>query len=165
MRRCCQSDRLGCDNELTRISNGVAIEREDSLHRKCRYNSKLDWIVVRDTHPPIVSRHIWERANFLLREIRQCRSPFTYNIIEQCKVSMRRHGFIWSGPSTRFLLSTLVRCAHCGSGYEGLVVPIPDKVRRQTATGRQYQYSICMRRLQPVWSKEMPQRCHPTASL
>ena len=128
--------------KINRIVNGTAVEREDTLLRKCRYNSELDWIVVRDTHPQIVSRHVWERANFLLLNIRTRPCKKSDDIIEQCRAVMRPHGFRWAGPQTRFLFSRLAKCAQCGSSYQGLVVPISNKAQQRAATGRQYQY-VC----------------------
>lgn len=47
--------------KINQIRNGEAVEGPDALIRKCRHNDELDWIIVRNTHPPIVSRTVWER--------------------------------------------------------------------------------------------------------
>ena len=110
--------------KINQIRNGEAVERTDALIRKCRFNEELDWIVVRNTHPPIVSRSVWERVNWLIRERAQ---PFVKEIRDTASPKLkllRRISFRWTGPPARFLLSQLATCTHCGSRYEGCVVQI-----------------------------------------
>jgi len=44
------------DGRFHRISEGHAVDREDVHGARLVPNRQQDWIVVRDTHPPLVSR-------------------------------------------------------------------------------------------------------------
>ncbi|MCZ6658761.1 MAG: recombinase family protein [Gammaproteobacteria bacterium] len=123
--------------KINQIRNGEAVERTDALIRKWRFNEELDWIVVRDTHPPIVSRSVWERTNWMIREQAQLFVKETRDTGSPKLKLLRRMTFTWTGSSARFLLSQLAICAHCGSRYEGCVV---QNARRKPQGKREHKY-------------------------
>ncbi len=123
--------------KINQIRNGEAVERTDALIRKSRHNDELDWIIVQDTHPPIVSRYVWERSNWLIRERSQVFLKEIHDTGLPKLNLLRRMSFRWTGPPARFLLSQLATCAHCGSRYEGCVV---QNTRRKPQGKREHEY-------------------------
>jgi hypothetical protein len=76
---------------------------------------------VRDAHPALVSRRVWERAQERLEE--RAESATQRGTDQRLDAPSgerlyRRVGDL-TGPRSRFLLSRLVTCARCGSRYEG----------------------------------------------
>ena len=128
---------LRTHGKINQIRNGEAVESEDVLIRKWRYNNELDWIIVRNTHPPIVSRHVWERSNWLIKEQTQLFQKEIHDTVLPKLKLLRRKGFSWTGPPARFLLSQLASCAHCGSRYEGCIV---QSSRNKSKCQRAYEY-------------------------
>ncbi len=102
------------DGRFHRISKGRAVACE-SVHGARRVpNRKEDWIVVRDAHPPLVSRRLFEHA-----ARRRRNHPAS---IEQRGRNPRLngHGGIWGRWCSRFILSGLMKCSLCGSRYQGI---------------------------------------------
>ncbi len=91
--------------------HGRPVERRNAHGARLVPNAKEDWVIVRDTHEPIVTRRTWELA----QSIRE-RRPTS---IAQSGQSKRPEGG-WSGMRARFLLSGLVRCGRCGGKYQGV---------------------------------------------
>ena len=87
---------------------GIPVERRDVHGHRLVPNDPSDWITIRDTHEPIVSRRVWTKA----KEVREGRGKF------QTGGKDGEGG--WSGKRARFLLSGLVRCGRCGGRYQGV---------------------------------------------
>jgi Recombinase zinc beta ribbon domain len=102
------------DGRFHQIKNGRAVEREVAHGARLVPNDESDWIVVRDAHPPLVSRRVFEQA-----KQRRESKPAS---IEQRGSDPRRktHGRTWSGKRSRFILSGLLTCARCGNRYQGV---------------------------------------------
>ncbi|TKJ33057.1 MAG: hypothetical protein CEE38_21500 [Planctomycetes bacterium B3_Pla] len=102
------------DGRFHKIIHGQAVDRENVHGARLVPNQKEDWIVVRDAHPPLISRRLFE-------QIRQ-RLESHPNSIEQCQRFSRAntHGKTWNGQRSRFILSGLMKCSLCGSRYQGV---------------------------------------------
>jgi DNA invertase Pin-like site-specific DNA recombinase len=102
------------DGRFHRIIHGQAVDRENIHGARLVPNQKEDWIVVRDAHPPLISRRVFE-------QIKQ-RLESRHKSIEQRQRFSRTdtHGRTWNGQRSRFILSGLVRCRLCGSRYQGV---------------------------------------------
>jgi hypothetical protein len=102
------------DARFHRISNGRAIDR-DSVHgARLVPNDKSDWIVVRDAHPALIPRRLFQQARYRL----DCRIQSIEQIGKDPR--LRTSGRTWAGKRSRFILSGLVKCALCGSRYQGV---------------------------------------------
>jgi len=99
------------DARFHKISGGQATERKGIYGARLVPNPVSDWIRVPDSHPPLVSRRLFELA----QEARETR-PTSQT---QRGVARRPVGG-WQGSRSRFLLSGLVQCARCGGRYEGV---------------------------------------------
>jgi site-specific DNA recombinase len=102
------------DGRFHRISQGRAVERKNIHGARLVPNGKADWIIVRDAHPPLISRRLFEQAKQRLES-----HPKS---IEQRQRSSRlnTHGRTWNGQRSRFILSGLMRCGLCCSRYQGV---------------------------------------------
>jgi DNA invertase Pin-like site-specific DNA recombinase len=99
------------DGRFHRISAGRAVDRDDVYGARLVPNSTHDWIIVRDAHPAIISRRLFERA--------RARRGGHPSSIRQ-RGHSPNHGKTWNGKRNRFVLSGLMKCALCGSRYQGL---------------------------------------------
>jgi hypothetical protein len=97
------------DARFHRISQGRAVDRENVHGARLVPNGKSDWIVIRDAHPALISRRLFEQARQRLEN-----HPKS---IEQRKIT---HGRTWNGQRSRFILSGLLRCNLCGNRYQGV---------------------------------------------
>jgi len=102
------------DARFHRISKGQAVDRKGVHGARLVPNSKTDWIIVRDAHPALISRRLFElakqRCENNIKSIEQRgRNPGAIN-----------HGKTWHGQRSRFILSGLLRCTLCGSRYQGV---------------------------------------------
>jgi hypothetical protein len=110
------------DARFHRIVEGQAIQREDVYANRLELNDESDWIVVTDSHPPLISRRIWELAK-AKREAQEASkqqrgiNPRTGE--EAGKLEPGGSSGGWTGPKAKYLLSGLVTCAKCGNRYEG----------------------------------------------
>jgi len=102
------------DARFHRISNGQAVDRKDVHGARLVPNDKTDWIVVRDAHPALINRRLFEGVKQQL-ETRVAS-------IEQRGQDPRvkTHGKTWNGKRSRFILSGLLKCSLCGSRYQGV---------------------------------------------
>ena len=102
------------DARFHRISNGQAVDRKDVHGARLVPNDKTDWIVVRDAHPALINRRLFECVKQQL-ETRVAS-------IEQRGQDPRvkTHGKTWNGKRSRFILSGLLKCSLCGSRYQGV---------------------------------------------
>lgn len=98
------------DARFFKIKGGRATERREAFGARLVPNPKEDWITVRDVHPALVSRRLFERAS----EVRT-RKPVSSL---QAGQNPRVVGG-WNGQRSRFLLSGIAYCSRCGGRYEG----------------------------------------------
>lgn len=77
-------------------------------------NDESDWMVVRDAHPPLVSRRVFEQA-------RQRRESQPSSIEQRGRnPRLKTHGRARNGQRSRFILSGLLTCSLCGNRYQGV---------------------------------------------
>lgn len=120
------------DARFHKISKGRAVERKDAHSRRLEANLESDWSVVKDAHPPLVTRRTWLMAQTMLEskvesESQRGRDPRTgaaaarNGVLPEPRSHRRgsQHAGDCAGPRSKFLLSKLVACAKCGSRYEG----------------------------------------------
>jgi len=102
------------DGRFHRISNGQAVDRQNIHGARLVPNHKQDWIVVRDAHPPLISRRLFEQA-------RQRLETEPSSVRQRGKnPRIENHGKTWNGQRSRFILSGLMKCSLCGSRYQGV---------------------------------------------
>ncbi len=102
------------DARFHRISKGQAVDRESVHGARLVPNQKEDWIVVRDAHPPLISRRLFEQA-------RQRLESHPKSIEQRQRISkLNTHGKTWNGQRSRFILSGLMKCSLCGYRYQGV---------------------------------------------
>lgn len=107
------------DGRFHRIVKGIAVERKGDRARRLEWNNEEDWIIVRDAHPPLVSRRIWESARQILRQKSESRSQRGVN--SRTGEPVNSANVPWVGPRAKFVLSGLITCGRCGNRYEGRV--------------------------------------------
>jgi DNA invertase Pin-like site-specific DNA recombinase len=91
-----------------RLQGGVVVERPRVDADRPRHNPESDWIVVPNTHEPLVPPPTFDRAQELMRGRARNLGP--------------RNGRAGSGLRSPFLLSGLVTCARCGHAYQGRTI-------------------------------------------
>ena len=147
------------DARFHRISNSQAIDRKDVHGARLLPNNKSDWIVVRDAHPALISKRLYEGV--------KQRLDTKIASIEQRGLDprLKTHGKTWDGQRSRFILSGLLKCANCGSRYQG-VTKIKGKKRSDGTKVKNYYYGcggyitkgadVC--KLNPISKDELEQR-------
>ena len=102
------------DARFHRISNGQAVDRDQVHGHRLVPNDKTDWIIVRDAHPGIISRRLFQLAKDRLEN--------NISSIEQRGIDprLKTHGKTWNGKRSRFILSGLLKCSLCGNRYQGV---------------------------------------------
>jgi hypothetical protein len=102
------------DGRFHKIIHGQAVDRENVHGARLVPNPKEDWIVVRDAHPALISRRLFEQTKQRLQ-------GHPKSIEQRQRFSKPdTHGKTWNGQRSRFILSGLVRCSLCGSRYQGV---------------------------------------------
>ena len=102
------------DARFHRISKGRAIDRESPHGARLVPNSKEDWIVVRDAHPALINRRLFEQAN-------QRRENRLTSIKKRGhNIGSNSHGKTWNGKRSQYILSGLLKCSLCGNRYQGI---------------------------------------------
>jgi hypothetical protein len=77
-------------------------------------NDETDWIVIRDAHPALISRRVFDHA-------KQRRESRPGSVEQRGRdPRLKTHGRAWNGLRSRFILSGLLTCARCGSRYQGV---------------------------------------------
>jgi DNA invertase Pin-like site-specific DNA recombinase len=130
------------DARFHRIEQGRAVTREETLGRRLEPNARRDWIVVKDAHPAIVSRRLWEQAQKRLTDKPASARQRGLNPRTGAPV-MGRNGHTvggWTGSRARFLLSGLCSCVRCGSRYEGYTTRSP-KTKADGTRNKWHTYS------------------------
>ncbi len=110
------------DARFHKIVDGRAVERPQTLASRLELNDESDWIVVRDAHPAIVSRRVWEMARKLREDQEASKLQRGINQRTGKPAGPTENGSPsggWTGPRSKFLLSGLMTCAQCGGRYEG----------------------------------------------
>jgi len=97
------------DARFHRISKGRAMDRESVHGARLVPNSKDDWIVIRDAHPALISRRLFEQTKQRLE-----------NHPKSIEQQQNNHGKTWNGQRSRFILSGLLKCGLCGNRYQGV---------------------------------------------
>jgi hypothetical protein len=97
------------DGRFHKISGKRASERRSVHGARLEPNDPSDWIVVKDNHPALVSRRVFEAA----QQSRESRPTAA----EQRGRARPSGG--WNGSRSRFILSGLCQCARCGNRYQG----------------------------------------------
>ena len=97
------------DARFHRISQGRAVDRENVHGARLVPNGKPDWIVIRDAHPGLISRRLFEQARQRLE-----------NHPKSIEQRQNNHGKTWNGKRSRFILSGLLKCGLCGNRYQGV---------------------------------------------
>ncbi len=97
------------DARFHRISQGRAVDRENVHGARLVPNGKSDWIVIRDAHPALINRRLFEQAKQRLR-----------NHPKSIEQNQYTHGRTWNGQRSRFILSGLLKCGLCGNRYQGV---------------------------------------------
>jgi len=102
------------DGRFHKIIHGQAVDRENVHGARLVPNQKEDWIVVRDAHPQLISRRLFEQTKQRLENHPKSKEQ------RQRLSTSDTHGRTWNGQRSRFILSGLVRCNLCGSRYQGV---------------------------------------------
>ncbi len=124
------------DARFHRISDGQAVERESVHGQRLVPNDETDWIVVRDAHPAIISRRLFEQAK--TRRERKIASIQQRGCDPRMRTDYTMHKR-WLGKRNRFILSGLLKCGRCGSRYQG-VTRFKGKMRRDGTRSKHYYY-------------------------
>ena len=121
------------DARFHRISKRQAVDRESVHGARLVPNQKEDWIVVRDAHPPLISRRLFEQA-------RQRLENHPKSVEQRQRISkLNTHGKTWNGQRSRFILSGLMKCSLCGCRYQG-VTRVKGKKQLDGTRVRTYYY-------------------------
>jgi len=88
-----------------RIRQGQAVARPGVAQGGFEQNRPEDWVVVRDAHPPLISRTLFEEAQ---RKRRERRAKLTDHFYRSGR-----------GANSSYLLSGLIRCERCGHNWQG----------------------------------------------
>jgi len=119
------------DGRFHRISAGRAVDRDNIYGARLVPNATQDWITIRDAHPAIISRRLFEQA-------RERRENHPSSI--QQRGQSPYHGKTWHGKRSRFILSGLMKCALCGCRYQGLT-RAKGKKRADGTRAKNYYYA------------------------
>ena len=102
------------DARFHRISQGRAVDRENVHGARLVPNDQGDWIVIRDAHPALINRRLFEQAKQQLKN-------HPKSIEQRQHVSkLNTHGKTWNGQRSRFVLSGLLKCSLCENRYQGV---------------------------------------------
>jgi DNA invertase Pin-like site-specific DNA recombinase len=94
--------------KFNRLQGGIVVERPRIDADRPRHNPECDWIVVPNTHEPLIPPPMFDRAQELMRGRGRNVGP--------------RNGRAGSSLRSPFLLSGLVTCARCGQAYQGRTI-------------------------------------------
>lgn len=111
------------EGKFHKLSDGRSVQRPRSMAGLSELNPKEDWVVVRDTHPAIVSRATFEAAQRILAGRDHTRGF--------------RHKLLGRGRTSNFLLAGLITCEACGHRFSGWSQKIKRKVRPAPEDRRQ----------------------------
>ncbi len=98
------------DGRFHQIAERQAVQRKVAHGARLVPNAESDWIIIRDAHPALVSRRLFEQA----RSAREARPTSASQ-----RGQSRKPTGGWNGTRSRFILSGLLQCARCGNRYQG----------------------------------------------
>jgi site-specific DNA recombinase len=104
------------EGKFHRVSKGRAVERRRHHVRQTEPNPSEDWIIIPNTHKPLVTRAVFEQAQKLRRK-RDEDGP-------HCKHPRGR------GKYSNYLLSGLITCGDCGHKFQGYAQKYRSPERR-----------------------------------
>ncbi|MCC7146348.1 MAG: recombinase zinc beta ribbon domain-containing protein [Phycisphaeraceae bacterium] len=107
------------DAKFHQILDGRAVERDQVHGARLVPNDVSDWIVVRDAHPALIDRVLFDQVKKSMDGKVQSIEQRGHDPRTQTQSRSHRHGKTWSGQRSRFILSGLLTCALCGSRYQG----------------------------------------------
>ncbi len=82
----------------------------DSSKRRQVQNPRKDWVIRQDERLRIVSDELWAR-------VKARQADQAHRVGERVAAGMSKADAIRTGAGPKFLLSSLLRCGHCGSSY------------------------------------------------
>jgi len=91
-----------------RIRQRQALDRSPTDADTNRMNPREDWLIKRGTHPPLVSRSLFEHAQVLMAQRRERNSRFSPD-----------YERVFDDFRVRYVLTGLLRCAQCGNACQG----------------------------------------------
>ena len=119
------------DGRFHKIVGRRAAERTPVHGARLVANPESDWIVIRGAHPALIPRRVFEQA----RRLRESRPTSA----SQRGRSSRPVGN-WQGQRSRFILSGLLECPHCGNRYQGYT-RVKGKRRTDGSVVRSFSYA------------------------
>ena len=118
------------DARFYKINQRRAVDRNQLGAGRLVPNDESEWIVVPETHEPLLSRHLFERA----RKRREER------IGSRMQRGKRPTGG-WNGLRSRFVLTGLLVCDACGSRFQGRTAH--NGVNNRDGTRTTSYYYVC----------------------
>ncbi len=112
--------------KFNRVKGGVAEPRSRVDANKPRENDPADWIVSENTHEPLVSPTLFDRAQELMKS-------------RGNRVGLN-HARSGMGLRSPFLLSGLITCGRCGQNYQGRTIN-STKYRRDGSKIQSFYYA------------------------
>ena len=107
------------DARFFRIVDGRAVERKGVVGRRLELNNESDWIVIAESHTPLVSKRLFETAKQRLESKTSSKLQRGINPRTGAAAGDRAQPGELGGPRAKFLLSRLCTCSRCKSRYEG----------------------------------------------
>ena len=112
--------------KVCRISDGRDVDLGGVVLNSLQWNDEADWIVVPNTHPPIIDRETFAAARRIIDQRRRCNHGSSY--------------VGGKGKTSPYLLSGLIKCS-CGHSFSGHTVT-KGKARKD-GTRVKTRYYIC----------------------
>lgn len=119
------------DGRFHQICERQAVQRKVAHGARLVPNDESDWIVIRDAHPALVERRLFEQA----RTARESRPTSAAQ-----RGQPRRATGGWSGTRSRFILSGLLECARCNNRYQGYT-RVKGRRRKDGTAVRSFAYA------------------------
>lgn len=119
------------DGRFHKICKRQATERTPVHGARLVPNHESDWIIVRDAHPALIPKRLFEQA----RRVREGRPT---SATQRGKCPRPTGG--WNGQRSRFILSGLLKCARCGNRYQGYT-RVKGKRRTDGSMVRTFSYA------------------------
>lgn len=123
------------DGRFYRIAGQRAVERRNVHGARLVPNDPRDWMTIYNAHKPLISRRLFEKVQTRIKDrARQASGKSGGSTVAPGEPTFKR----WNGKRNRFLLSGLLRCAQCGTRYQGFR---RTKGKRRVDGSRVYTYS------------------------
>ncbi|UCB57049.1 MAG: recombinase family protein [Candidatus Omnitrophota bacterium] len=113
---------------------GTLVYNRENIHKrngKHKYNPKDKWVVVENSHQPIISMELWELIQARTRQ------AFVGGRFLSCGTR----------PGSNYLLTGIMKCGKCGSNFQGSRYKRKDRVARRYRCGgyNMYGNNACIR--------------------